>query len=218
VAIVLVGILAIGGSLAALSLQGPSTTPGPSLVAVASTIPPAGSPTPTPVSTAFPTAAETKLLATLPADLRATCLRGHDQVDLATAGFNLFEGTMPGPAEASLTCRPASRPISASFLWYALGAGGGGDPESRAQLAVVAIEKHFDVPSGDCAKPPAGGSWRSLVGGSGTVMCLKDTGPNGQPWIYWTLGSAHVLGVATAPVGQYQALYAWWQAVTQFLN
>jgi len=30
-------------------------------------------------------------------------------------------------------------------------------------------------------------------------VCLRDTGPAGQPWIYWSFGSAHVLGVATAP-------------------
>ena len=35
---------------------------------------------------------------------------------------------------------------------------------------------------------------------------------------YWAFGNTHVLAAATAPIGQYQVLYDWWQALTPFLQ
>jgi hypothetical protein len=236
VAIVLVGILAIGGSLAALSALGPSTTPAPSLAVAA---PSSASPTTStlsvaPSDAAFPNAAEAKLLDALPAAIRATCVRGRDQVDLVAAGFTgTVTGSqsgggpsqshiankdpiMPPRSQASLACRPTEGPSAAWFLWYNLA--GGVDPDSPAQTAVTNIGTHFGTPEGDCGQPPARASWRSSLGASGPAVCLKDSGPGRQPWIYWSFGSAHVLGVATASVGHYPALYDWWQALTPFLN
>jgi hypothetical protein len=231
----LVAILAIGSALAASSALRPST-PGPTIAAAVSTVPPAASPTPAPISTSFPNAAEVKLIQTLPAAIRATCVRGRDQVDLLAAGFTgtvtggasgggpsqshitFQDPIMPPVAQASLACRPTEGPSGAWFLWYNLALVGGVDPESPAQTAVADIGTRFGAPEGDCAKPPARGSWRSSLGASGTVICLKDSGPGGQPWIYWSFGSAHVLGIATASVGHYPTLFGWWQALSPFLN
>jgi hypothetical protein len=236
VVIVLVAVLAIGGAYATLSAQRPSATPGPSLVAVASNTPTAGSPTPQPTSTTFPTAAETKLLITLPADLQATCVRGRYEADLVAAGFN---GTVVGeqgaapnpgatpinvmfpvlpiwPAQASVSCRPTGGPSGAWFLWYDLR--GGTNPQAPAEVAVASMGGRYAVPDHDCSSAPGHGAWLSAAGASGEVTCLKDTGPSGQPWLYWSFGSAHVLGLATAPVGHYPALYTWWQALTPFLR
>jgi hypothetical protein len=221
VAIVLVGILAIGGSLAALSALGPSTTPAPSLVAVASTASAAtASLSAAPTAAAFPTVAETLLLQTLPADLRATCVRGRGQLDLLAAGFSGTYRPDPEHAvppqiyEASLTCTPVGvgAPTGLWFLSYPVMS------KAFADEAVAFIEFKYGAPEGDCGRPPARGSWRSSLGASGSITCLSNTGPGGQPWLYWTFGSSHGLAIATAPVGQYQALYSWFQRLTPFLN
>ena len=235
-AIVLVAVLAIGGGLAASSVLGPSTTQRPTIVAEVSPTLPASSPTPAPSSTAFPTAAETKLLATLPADLRATCVRGSGDSDLVAAGFNgtvvgeqqaapapgatpkniLFPVLPVWQSQASIACRPVGGPSAAWFLWYDLR--GGTNPQAPAEVAVVSMGGRYSVPDRDCSNAPGHGAWRSAAGASGDVTCLKDSGPGGQPWLYWSFGSAHVLGIATAPVGHYATLYAWWQSVTPFLR
>jgi hypothetical protein len=231
-AMVLVASLALGGVLVLSRSPGPAGTPAPSVLAALSSSSRAPSLAPPSLSTAFPTAAEVTLLQTLPAGIGATCVRGRDQVDLEAAGFTGTVGSdrsgksspftigeepvMPPPSKASLACRPTAGASGAWFLWYDLT--GAPDPISPAQVAVADIGARFRVSDGDCAEPPARGSWRSSLGASGFVICLKDTGPGGQPWIYWGFGSAHVLGAATAPIGQYQVLYDWWQALTPFLN
>jgi hypothetical protein len=208
VAVVL--ILAIGGLVAASGALSPSVTLAPSVAAV---VPSAtASPTAAPSSTAYPTGAEQSLLDTLPADLQKTCVRGLGRLDLLPAGFTTTS-TPTQNEEASLACRPTGGASGVWFLWYRTGTTAFGAP---AEEAVGLIGAHFKVPDGDCAKPPARGSWQS-TGASGTVMCLKDE-PNGAPWIYWSFHSAHVLAVATAPGGQYAALYAWWQRLTTFLK
>jgi serine/threonine protein kinase len=211
VAIALIAAVAIAGSLAASGMLSPAATPSPS-IAVVGTPSTTASPTPAPSSTAFPTAAEQKLLDTLPAALRATCVRGHDQVDLLAAGFTA--SVMPTQySEASLACLPTDGPNGVWFLWYPTGATAFG---AQADESVGKIGAHYKVPDGDCGKPPARGSWQS-AGANGTVMCLSD-GHNGQAWIYWSFHSSHVLAVATAPGGQYPALYRWWQGLTTFLK
>ena len=95
---------------------------------------------------------------------------------------------------------------------------GGTDPYSPSQIAVADVGTRFAAPDGDCAKPPARGSWRSSRGASGQAICLKDNGPGDQPWIYWAFGNTHVLAAATAPIGRYQELYDWWQALVPFLE
>ncbi len=222
-AVALVAVLVLAGAFALTGRQAPAVSPSPSVAVAASA---SVSPTPAPSSTVFPTAAEQKLLDTLPADLQKTCVRGHDQADLTAAGFTgsvanptstgimagYNEPVLPPPSQASVSCRPAGGPSGAWFLWYAI------TDYSPADAAMGHIVARFRVPEGDCASPPARAPWRTSSGASGTVMCLTDSGPDGQPWIYWTFGSAHVLGVATASAGHYAALHAWWQDVTPFLK
>ena len=209
VVIALVLVLAIGGSLALSQGQAPASTLAPTVAVIPS---PTASPTPAPSSTAYPTAAEQKLLDTLPADLQKTCLRGLGRGDLQAAGFTT--STMPTQhEEASLACRPLGGPGGVWFLWYPTGTSAFG---AQADESVGSIGARYKVPDGDCGRPPARGSWQS-AGATGTVMCLSD-GNNGQAWIYWSFHSAHVLAVATAPGGQYVALYRWWQGLTTFLK
>ena len=228
-AIATVALLAIAGAFLARSTGLPAASPGQSgLAAGPGTSPARASPTAAPSSTTFPTTAELKLIAALPPALRTACVRGGNQADLVAAGFagqvtgsvsgagssktsNKFD-VLPPPAEASLGCVPGGGPNGAWFLWYGVGT------DSPAEIAVADMGTHMKAPGGDCSAPPALGSWRTKLGASGSVLCLRDTGPAGQPWIYWSFGSAHVLGVATAPVGHYQALYDWWQTLTPFLK
>lgn len=228
-AVATMAVLLIAGAFVTRSPEAPAASPGHSIVAaVSSSSPTEARPTAGPSSTAFPSVAEARLIAALPPALRATCVRGGNQADLVAAGFagqvtgsvsgsgpskvpNKFD-VLPPPAAASLACVPTGGPNGAWFLWYAV------DLDSPAEIAVADMGTHMNAPGGDCSKPPALGSWRANLGASGSVLCLKDRGPGGQPWIYWSFGTAHVLGVATAPVGHFQGLYDWWQALTPFLN
>ena len=116
-AIVLVALVAIGGSLAASGLLAPSTTAPPSLAAAASTT--SGSSAPAvvsavPTAAAFPNAAETRLLTALPPGLRASCVRGRGNLDLQAAGFT---GYVNGGAGTQVSVMPtqqseASRPYA----------------------------------------------------------------------------------------------------------
>ncbi len=238
VAVPIVVVLAIGGALAASRGPEPSPSVPPSApVSAAPTalalVPSAAASSASPSSTAYPDAAELRLIGELPAVLRATCGRGRGRADLIAAGFSGrvpadragsgstriigYEPVLPvEDFEASLACRPTAGASGAWFIWYNLK--GGVNLYSVAQIAVADIGTHFAVPDGDCEMPPARGSWRSSGGASGQAVCLTDTGPGGQPWIYWTFGSGHVLACATAPIGQYEVLYQWWQALVPFLD
>ncbi len=210
-------VIAIVGALALGQVAPPAATATPSPAANLSGT---ASPIAAPSSTAFPTAAESTLLATLPVDLQRTCVRGLGRLDLLAAGLiGNVDGFSVIPTqndEASLVCRPTGGPSAVWFLWYPVTSGTArSDVGAPAEESVGRIGARFGAPDGDCGKPPARGSgqWAAT---SGTFVCLKDSGPDGQPWIYWTFHSSHVLAVATAPVGQYQALYGWWQGLTTF--
>jgi class 3 adenylate cyclase len=233
VAVPLVLLLALGGALAMSSAFGPPPSAAPSAIATSAGPSVAALPSVAATSTAYPTAAELTLLGELPSVLQATCVRGRGRADLIAAGFT---GTVAASRsgsgsvmnvdqepvlpiednEASLLCRPTAGASGAWFIWYNLK--GGTDPYSVSQIAVGDIGTHFGTPEGECAKPPARGSWRSSRGASGEAVCLNNNGPGGQPWIYWSFGNGHVLAAATAPIGQYQVLYDWWQALTPFLQ
>jgi class 3 adenylate cyclase len=222
IAVPVVLVLVLGAALGLNRALGPSPTSAPSTApspaASATSAAAVVAPSSTAATATFPNAAEAMLLAGLPSDLRPKCVRGRGQLDLVAAGFS---GKLAGHVDvlsqqvplASVTCTLVGEaPTGLWFVWYSTGTSAPA-PESLGYLGTK-----YGASDRDCASPPASGSWRSALGASGSIVCLSNTGPGGQPWLYWTFGSSHVLAVATAPVGQYQALYSWWQRLMPFLN
>jgi hypothetical protein len=210
-AIVLVAVLAIGGALAALNAQGAPATPSPSVpvASVASVMTQVASPTPTPISTAFPTDAEATLLRALPVGVGETCVRGP---------YATVYGGRDATPLASLSC---PLPISSGangilirqFRNTGLGAGRNGFTTDAA-----IPNPGGKLKAGDCATTTAvTGRW-SLAGvDMGAMACYID-GSTGDAIIWWSYRDLAVLVEATNQRGDSKALYSYFEQIARFIT
>ncbi len=234
------GLVAVAGLRLASGLFGGSGSPSPSSsapLAVAPTDAPTVTSSPTADPSNFPNTAEAVLLARIPADLAATCVRGAGKADLTAAGWNgrivlSRSGVAPnivnnyGPVgpqrapKASLVCHPTDGPDTVFFqetsedLTYS-------DSGEEASSGVADLASRYTIAVGDCSSgKPAADKW--AVGGgavaNGNVTCIPKTGWDGAAWIYWSFGGGNTLGFATRKDADYAALYRWWQNLTLFIE
>jgi hypothetical protein len=209
-AIVLVAVLAIGGGLAALNAQGPSTTPSPlvPVASVASVIAHVATATPIPVSTAFPTDAEATLIKALPVGMGKTCVRGP----YAT----VFGGRDATPL-ASLSC-PLPISSGANEILIRQFRNTGVDAGRNGFTTDSAIPNPGGkLKAGDCATATAvTGRW-SLAGvDMGAMACYID-GSTGDAIIWWSYRDLAVLVEATNQRGDSKALYGYFEQIARFI-
>jgi hypothetical protein len=209
-AIVLVAVLAIGGTLAALDAQGPSATPSSwvPVASMASVITQMASPTPTPVSSAFPTDAEATLIKALPVGVGKTCVRGP---------YTTVYGGRDATPLASLSCplpisSGANEVLIRQFRNTGLDAGRNGFTTDAA-----IPNPGGKLKAGDCATATAvTGRW-SLAGvDMGAMACYID-GSTGDAIIWWSYKDLAILVDATNQRGDSKALYGYFEQIARFI-
>ncbi len=233
-------LVAVAGLALASGLLGGPGSPSPSAsapLAVAPTEAPTPSSSPTPDPSIFPNTAESALLAKIPADLAATCVRGAGKADMTAAGWsgrivlsrsgvapNIVNNYGPvGPQrapKASLACQPIDGPDKVYFQetsedpTYS-------DSGEEASSGVADLATRYSIAVGDCSSgKPAADTW-AIGGGAvanGNVTCIPKAGWDGAAWIYWSFGGGNTLGFATRTDADYDALYRWWKNLTLFIE
>jgi hypothetical protein len=214
----------------AAATPGATTLADPvSPAATAGAAPPIGA---TPTPGAYPNEAEQALLATLPAELARTCIRGATMEDARRAGWvgrfpTAYAGDppvpvgfvdiLPPPPIAGATCRPAAGATRLHVQRRAL-SGRSVDVSSEADEYLGFLAGRWKVPDGDCAVDAAAKQrWTSPRLTFGNVVCFRSHPYDGRPWIYFTYGGGRYLAFATRDDADYDALLAWWERLRPFL-
>jgi serine/threonine protein kinase len=234
------GVVVVAGLALASNLgrSGSGASPsGSASAAVVSPSPVAPTASPTQDPAIFPNAAESALLAKVPADLASTCVRGGGKADTKTAGWNgriatSRSGTAPNivvnyepvqptlAPKATLICSPGGEADDVYLqelredLEYS-------DSGEEAGIAVAKLATRYEIKPGDCSSGAKATTTWSVGGGSvpnGNVVCIPKAGWDGASWIYWSFGDGNTLGFATRKDADYDALYRWWQNLTLFIE
>jgi serine/threonine-protein kinase len=167
---------------------------------------------PSPTEDIYPNAAETALLAALPADLAETCARGSYKATLTGFGS--------GRPLASVTCTPlaTSGVNTVDLRKYPFLGTTAGNTGFTTESAISDLAGRYGTTGGDCAtKTRVNGRW--TIGGEdiGAIVCFVDP-VTGDAVLWWSYKNASVLVRAVNQRGEHEAAYGFFDQVARFIR
>ena len=167
---------------------------------------------PSPTEDIYPNAAEAALVATLPADLATTCVRGS-----YLAVSSEFGQRRP---LASLTCTPpASTGVNLvevrRFPYFGTSTGNGG---FTTESAISGMARRYQTKGGDCAtQTRVNGRWELGDEDAGAIICYRDP-TTGDAILWWSYKDAAVLVKAVNQRGETPAVYTYFDRIARFIQ
>jgi hypothetical protein len=167
---------------------------------------------PSPTEDVYPDAAEAALVATLPADLATTCVRGS-----YLAVSSEFGERRP---LASLTCSPpASSGVNLvevrRFPYFGTSTGNGG---FTTESAISGKARRYGTKGGDCAtQTHVNGRWDLSGEDAGAIICYRDP-TTGDAILWWSYKQAAVLVKAVSQRGEEPAVYTYFDRIARFIQ
>ena len=206
IAIIVVGIALVGGALVREGVAGESPTAPAAAASSLSTL--GASPSP-PVSSdsAFPTEAESRLLARLDESIARHCQRA-DPAEVPV--FDEAEqGLIPLAYDAGLECQLGSS-SEPDEVWYWSAVTGQGSTGQRVDrvsgLFFQRVGRH-SIPQGDCATDDyAFGKWKVGLA-EGNLLCYGSRNAT----LVWTYDDEIMFATAFRSDGDMRALMTWWR-------